>query len=401
MNRQLKIVVVGEVDSGKSTLIGRLLFDTGLIAKDVKEGLKKTCEDLGKNFEFAYLLDSFREEREEDFTLDTTQALLKTENGDFLLVDVPGHREFLKNMLTGASYADAAILAVDVNSPLGEQAKRHLYVLKFLGINEVGIAVNKMDSVSYSKEDFYQKKEALMEFCKDIGMGLSFAMPVSAKEGDNLIKESSRMSWYEGPCLIEALNIFTVKSSIFGFRFPIQDIYDIKDKKVAIGTVISGRADRKDLVKVSSIGRELKIKKVLAFNEVKSRAETGESMVIVFDNNDGLKRGDVVYKNIPPRITNEFQARIFCLSELKKQERLSFKCVTQEVYARICEITESINTGTFEIRGNIETLEEADAADVAIATEAPVAIEKFQDLNYMGRFILQRNGQPCAIGIVC
>src|SRR3989338_6802859 len=200
MNRQLKIVVVGEVDSGKSTLIGRLLFDTGLIAKDVKEGLKKTCEDLGKNFEFAYLLDSFREEREEDFTLDTTQAMLKTENGDFLLVDVPGHREFLKNMLTGASYADAAILVVDVNSPLDERTKRHIYILKFLGITEVGVAVNKMDSVSYSKENFYQKEEALFKFCKNIGIGLSFAIPVSAKEGDNLIKESRRVGWYEGTC---------------------------------------------------------------------------------------------------------------------------------------------------------------------------------------------------------
>lgn len=401
MNRQLRIVVAGEVDSGKSTLIGRLLFDTGSIAKDAKEGLKKTCKDLGKNLEFAYLLDSFKEEREEEFTLDTTQVLLKNKNGDFLLVDVPGHRTFLKNMLTGTSSANAALLAVDVNSPLGEQTKRHIYILKFLGISELGVVVNKMDSVSYSKQDFYQKEEALLDFCKNIGISLSFAIPVSAKEGDNLIKESPRMSWYEGPCLIEALNIFTTKSSIFGFRFPIQDIYEVKDKKVAVGTVISGRANRKDLVRASSTGHELRIKKILAFNKVKSNAEIGESIGIVFDNNDGLKRGEVVYKNMPPRITNEFQARIFCLSKLKKQERLSFRCVTQEVSARISEITASINTGTFEIRENIETLEEADAADVAIATEAPVAIEKFQDLNYMGRFVLQRNGQACAIGIVC
>ena len=401
MNRELRIVVAGEVDSGKSTLIGRLLFDTGSVALDVKEELKMGCKDLGKNFEFAYLLDSFKEEREEEFTLDTTQALLKTESGDFLLVDVPGHREFLKNMLTGASSADAAILVVDVNSPLGEQAKRHLYILKFLGISEVGIAVNKMDLVSYSKENFYQKEETLFEFCKNIGLNLSFAIPISAREGDNLIKKSPMLSWCEGPCLIEALNIFAAKSSIFGFRFPIQDIYEVKDEKVAVGTVISGRANRKDLVRVSSTGRELKIKKILAFNKVKSKAGIGESIGIVFDNNDGLKRGDVVYKNMPPRITNEFQARVFCLSKLKKQERLSFRCLTQEVSARISEITESINTGTFEIMRNIEILEEADAAGVAIRTEAPVAIEKFQDLSYMGRFVLQRKSQVCAIGIVC
>ena len=400
MNEQLKIVVVGDVDSGKSTLIGRLLFDAGSITNDTKEGFKIVCKDLGKNLEFAYLLDSFKEEREEGFTLDTTQALLKTKHKDFLLVDVPGHREFLKNMLTGVSYADAAILLVDANSTLEEQTRRHIYILKFLGINEVILAINKMDSVSYARKYFDQNKEELIKFCKGICMKLIFSIPISAKKGDNLIKKSSEMNWYKGFSLIEGLNTLTKKSEIFDFRFPVQDIYEIKGEKIVVGTVASGRLNRKDLVRSSLTGQELRIKRILTLNKVKSNIGIGESIGIIFDSIDGLERGAVIYKDISPRVTNRFQAKIFCLSQLKKQERLVFRCVTQDTSARINEITESINTGTYEIRKNMEALEETYAADTVITTDVPVAIEKFQDLNCMGRFVLQKNELVCAAGIV-
>jgi sulfate adenylyltransferase subunit 1 len=401
MKESLNVVVAGSLDSGKSTLIGRLLYDTHSIPKATIEETKKISKELEKDFEFAYLLDSFQEERVGEFTLDTTQALLKTKNKEYLLIDVPGHRALLKNMLTGTSYAETAILVVDVKKSLEEQTRRHLYILKFLGIAQIIVVINKMDLVSYSQEDFKKVEEQINLFLKEIGLKVNYVIPISAKQGENLLAESLKMNWYKGPTLVRALDTFTKKDKIsYDFRFPVQDIYEIKQEKVAVGTVASGKVNKGDLIRVLPLDIELKVKAIKVFDKLKARAGAGESIGLVFDKTINLKRGEVVYKGKLPEVTRQIQAKIFCLSSLNIQEGLLIKCATQEASSRISQIKESVDTATLEIKERIGMLNPLEAAKVIINTEEPIIVEKFQDLTDLGRFVLQKNNEVCAVGII-
>jgi len=401
MNEQLRIVLGGEVDCGKSTLIGRLLYDTDSISSQAKKELQKTCQDLGKDLEFAYLLDSFQEEREEEFTLDTTQAILKTKDREYLLIDVPGHRALLKNMLTGASYAEAAILVVDVKKILEEQTRRHLYILKFLGIEQIIVSINKMDSVSYDEKYFVEARRQVEKFLKEIKLYSNYIIPISAKEGENLLEKTSEMDWYKGLTLWEVLNTFTQREKIYDFRFSVQDIYEIKKDKVVVGTVVAGKINKGDSVKVSSLDTESKIKEIKKFGKHTNIAQAKESIGLVFMKlPPELKRGHVLYKGRSPVITSEIQAKIFCLSPLEVQEELLLRLSTQEVSGRISQIKESIDTASLEINKDVKTLNPNDVAEVVITTEKPLVMEKFQNLEELGRFILQKNSEVYAVGII-
>lgn len=402
MGESLRIVFVGEVDCGKSTLIGRLLYDTDSISSQAKEELQKICQDLARGLEFAYLLDSFQEERLEEFTLDTTQVMLKLKNKEILLIDVPGHRALLKNMLTGSSYADAAVLVIDVKKSLEEQTKRHLYILKFLGIEQIILVINKMDTVLYNKEDFTQVSRQLTSFLEEIGLKSTNVIPVSAKEGDNLLKNSLRMAWYNGPFLIKALDAFTDKNKVnYDFRFLVQDIYEVKKEKIAVGTVVSGKIDKGDLVRIAPLEIELKVKAIKIFGQSRHVAGAKESIGLVFNQLPReLKRGRVLYKGKAPKVRREIQAKIFCLRSLGLNEELSINCATQETKGRIGQIKESIDTANLEIKKDIKMLNPLDAAKVIINTEELIIIERFQDLDRLGRFILQKDNKICAVGII-
>jgi small GTP-binding protein len=400
MNQQLNIVFVGEVDCGKSTLIGRLLYDTDSVSSQAKKELQKTCKDLGRGLEFAYLLDSFQEEREQEFTLDMTQASLKAKDREFLLIDVPGHQQLIKNMLTGASSAETAILVVDVKKSLEEQTKRHLYILKFLGVTQSIVVINKMDSVSYKQEEFKKVEEQLNVFLKQIGLKAGYVIPVSAKEGENLLEKSSKLLWYNGPCLLKALNNFTVKHKADNdFRFPVQDIYEIKKEKVLVGTIASGRVNKGDSVWVSPSQIQLKVRVIKAFDKFKVQAGQGESIGLVFDKAINLNRGEVVYKGKPPDATCQIQAKIFCLKPLEVNQELSVSCATQKVRAKISQIKESIDTATLKINKDINRLKPNEAAEVAITAQEPLVIERFSDLPELGRFIIEKDNEISAAGI--
>lgn len=402
MDGQLRIVFIGAVDCGKSTLIGRLLFDTDSISFQAKEELKKISQESRRDLEFAYLLDSFQEEREDEFTLDTTQALLKTKDEEFLLIDVPGHRELLKNMLTGASYADAAVLVVDVKKSLEEQTRRHLYILKFLGIEQLIVSINKMDLVSYHEEYFLKARAQLEEYLKEIGLYSSCIIPVSAKEGENLLKESLKMNWYKGLPIIKALNTFTRKDQIYDFCLPIQDIYEIKKEKIVVGEIVSGKINKGDLVRVSPLEIELKVKTIKKSGKSMQTAESRENIGLVFYRlPKGLKRGLVFYKGMTPKVSSQIQVKIFCLSSLDIQKELLIKCATQQVRGRISEIKQRVDTTTLEIIRDINVLEPLDAAEVIITTEEPLVVAKFQDLASLGRFVIEKDNKICAIGIIC
>lgn len=402
MYKRLNIVFTGEVDCGKSTLIGRLLYDTSSVSLQAKEELEKTCKDLGRGIEYAYLLDSFQEERSDEFTLDTTQAVLKIKDKDFLLIDVPGHKQLLKNMLTGTSYADMAVLVVDINKSLEEQAKRHLYILKFLGIDSLVIVINKMDSIGYAQDRYLKVKEEIKVFLKELNYNDIQIIPVSAREGENLFTKSKHMKWDNGIFFKAALDNFIKKEHAFDFRFPVQDIYELKKEKISVGMVASGAVKKGDSARVSFSDIEFIIKAIKQSGRSKQSAGHGESIGLIFSRQlDGIKRGSIIYAGKPLKVLSRIQAKIFCLEDLTLNEKLSISCSTQEACGEIRQIKKSTNTKNWQkSTSQAGKLEALDIAEVAIVTESPLVVESFRDLPALARFILRKDGEIAAIGVV-
>jgi small GTP-binding protein len=402
MQDYLNIAVTGDVDSGKSTLIGRFLYDTGSIADAAIEEIKDVSQRITGDFEFAYLLDSFEEERKSKLTIETTQAFCKTKKGKrFIFIDVPGHQELLKNMLCGSSYADMAILVIDVQSTIEEQTKRHLSILKFLDIENIIVVLNKMDLVNFNEDVFRHTEERIAEFFKNIGIRYKYFIPVSARQGDNLIKKSKEMIWYKGLSLIEALNGSFKGLNSDVFRFPIQDIYNIDKEKVAVGKIISGKIRKGERIKILPLNRVNKVKRLKLFNQNKFIAKAPMSIGIVLDDMDGLKRGQIICKTKLPSVSREISAKIFCVNKLNPEEELRFRCVTQESSAQIINVNSIWDIATLEKKNSQDILDKTNIAEVVILTDIPVTTEKYKGFNSLGRFVLQNNdSEICAVGII-
>ncbi|MEW6170794.1 MAG: GTP-binding protein, partial [Candidatus Omnitrophota bacterium] len=209
----LKFVIVGHVDHGKSTLIGRLLFDTDSLPPDKVEEMKQVSKEMGRGPEFAFIMDNLKEEREQGITIDTAQIFFRTPKRRYVIVDAPGHVEFVRNMMTGASQAEAGFLIVDVKEGSQEQTKRHAYILSMLGLKQVVVLLNKMDLVSYSSEKFWQVKSEVQNFLDTINIKPKAYIPISASKGDNIANKSNNMAWYNGPTILEILDSLEDKLS--------------------------------------------------------------------------------------------------------------------------------------------------------------------------------------------
>ena len=242
LKKQLSIVIVGHVDHGKSTLVGRLLYDTKSISEDRIEELRKASSATDNELEFAFLLDHLREEREQGITIDTTQTFFHTENREYRIIDAPGHVEFVKNMITGASQADSAVLIVDAKEGVQQQTKRHAYILSLLGIKNLIIVINKMDKVGYAQTVYDDVVHDLEVLLKQLNLSTQYYIPVSALKGDNICSYSTNMEWYKGQALLDILEQFDEgeeKQKDFG-TFSGQDVYRIGDKRISVGRVEAG-----------------------------------------------------------------------------------------------------------------------------------------------------------------
>ncbi len=404
MQDPLKIVVTGEVDSGKSTLIGRFLFEIGSLSQGAISEIENTCKGLGREPELAYLLDSLEEERKGERTLDTTQIFCKSKKGNgFLFIDVPGHRELFRNMLCGSAYADIAILVVDIKKAIEEGTKRHISVLSFLQVNEIIVVLNKMDTVDFDKGVFLDIKIKISEYFNSIGMGLQFIIPVCAQQGDNLIKRSGRMPWYEDSSLSAAIDRIRkrFKEKEAGeFYFPIQDTYNLDGDKVFVGTLLSGKLKKGETVKALPLNKEFKIKGIRAFDKFKAQARKFESIGLIIDNDAGLGRGQVLFKKDAPQVSTEIKAKVFCVHPLNKNDTVLFRCLTQSVPASISQVNKIVNTADLSYRDTKDNLLPLDVAEVVISTQKPVVVKRFYQFNALGRFVLQNNLGICAAGIV-
>lgn len=400
MNNYLKVAVVGAVDSGKSTLIGRLLHESGSLHHGAANDVEKSCRLLGRDFEFAYLLDSFEEERRDQLTIDTTQVYCKNKNGkEFIFIDVPGHRELIKNMLCGASYADIAVLVMDVLKPVEEQTKLHALILKFLGIKNIILVLNKIDKVNFKESAFVESKKSIDKFFRRIGLEPEYCLPVSAKEGCNLMERSKETPWYQGLSLFKALNMYSAKLPDTHFCFSTQDIYNIDGQKIAVGPIISGRVIKGDMVKVLPLNQKTRIKIIRSFNKNRSKAAVFESVGLILDNMESIRRGCIISNSDIPQLATEIKAKIFCLVSLSMGQKVKIKCLNQDVSGqinkikRIWELGERLNSPEMGLEND------AYFAEVSIATDELLITEQYKGSNSLGRFVIEDDKEICAVGI--
>ncbi len=380
--------------------MGRLLFDTNSISREAKEEFIRISKETGKDSEFAYLLDSFAEERSEGFTLDTTQAFLRCKDREYILIDVPGHKGLIKNMLTGTSYADAAIIVCDAEKSLEEQTRRHLYLLRFLGIDEFMVVINKMDKVGYNNLAFEKAKAEINAFLNKINLHPLCVIPISAKLGENIISVSGEMNWYKGSCLLETMRGFSIKEEESqDFRFPLQDIYIRDRKEIIVGTVASGVVRKKDKIKVAPEELNTCVKRIIVLDKEKRTAKSRESIGLVLDRKGKFKRGQVLYKETPPQVTAKFPAKVFCLHPFTETEEFIFKSNIQESSCNIFQIKEVIDTVSLNRRSS-KDLGYGEAGEVVLKAEKPLVIESFSNTEELGRFILHKGGKVYAVGII-
>jgi len=404
--RKLAFVIVGHVDHGKSTLVGRLLFDTNSLPQDKIEEIKKTSQSSGEGMKFAFLLDHLKEEREQGITIDTTQIFFKTPQKEYIIIDAPGHTEFVKNMITGASQAEAAILIIDAVEGVREQTRRHAYILSLLGINQIVVVLNKMDLVNYQKEIFEKIKKETKEFLSSIGVNADYYIPISALKGDNITKESEKMDWYQGPTVLESLG--SLKKRLFpagqSLIFPVQDVYQIGQKRIIVGRIEAGELSNGQEIKILSGGKTTKVKSIEKFNGNLEKAYAGENIGLTIEDPLFVKRGDVICQSLEElTLTDRFEANLFWMAreELNKEVAVTLKCATQEITVKVERIKKRIDSSTLRtIEENARKLQNLEVGEVIIKTKTPIAIKKFNDLPEMGRFVLIKNENTCAGGII-
>lgn len=400
----LRLVIVGHVDHGKSTLIGRLLHDTDSLPKGKIEEIKSICDALGKELEFGYIMDNLEEERDQGVTIDTAQIFFNTDKRHYTIIDAPGHVEFVKNMITGASQAEAAVLIVDAEEGVQEQTRRHAYILGMLGLKQIIVAVNKMDLVDYSREKFEKTTKELGAFLPNINIKPSHIIPISSKEGDCVANRSDKMSWYDGPTLLEALDTLKPPEPNYNkpLRFSVQDVYKY-DSRIIVGRVESGRLLAGSEVQILPSGEKTSIASIKEYlKEDIKEAVSGKSTGFVTKDKVFVDRGDIICASDNlPKVTDSFKAHIFWMDKdhLSKDERIILKCSTQETVCKVVEFTRILDSSTLEEIQDKEKIKNREVADVVIKTDKPIIVESFNNVPELGRFVLERLN-TCAGGII-
>lgn len=404
---EIRIVFVGHVDHGKSTIIGRLLYDTHSLPQGVIDRVQKIADETGKDFEFAYLLDAFAEERQQGITIDTTQLKFSTSERDYLIIDAPGHKEFLKNMISGAANANAAFLVIDAKQGVREQSRRHAYILSLLGIKKIFVLVNKMDLVDWNQKIFDDVCRDMTNFLETIDVKPEKFIPVSGFLGDNITTRSENLSWYTGDNLIETLNkIDDVRENIDSpLRLPIQDVYKFDERRIIVGKIESGSLNVNDRIKIFPEGRETRIVEFAYWQDRdrKNSAHAGESVGIIVADEFFNKRGEIItLSNEKPSISNRLRASVFWLGKnsLNIGKKYKLKLATAEVEATVEKIIRTVDASTLENRENSNSLRLNDVGEIIFKLKDKIAFDKFSDFQATGRFVLVDNYDVAGGGII-
>jgi bifunctional enzyme CysN/CysC len=403
---KLKIVIVGHVDHGKSTLVGRLFHDTGSLPDGKLETIKAVCERRGMPFEWAFLMDVLQAERDQGVTIDTAQIQFRTQARDYVIIDAPGHKEFLKNMITGAASSEAALLLIDAAEGVREQSRRHGYLLHLLGVDQVAVLINKMDLVGYSAERFGEVAEEYREYLAGVGVTPTGFIPISARAGDGIAARSKAMRWYQGPTVLDALDQFVPATppSDLPLRLPIQDVYKFDQRRILVGRIASGRLAVGDELVFSPSNKTAKVKSIEGWSvpELPSEAVAGESVGITLEDQIFVERGEIASRRErPPIESNVFRARVFWLGHapLEPGNRYTLKLNTSETDVTVQSIESVIDTGDLSARP-AELLERNGVAEVVLRTRGLLALDEHRANPLTGRFVLVEDHVPVGGGII-
>jgi elongation factor 1-alpha len=418
----LNLVIIGHVDHGKSTMVGHILYRLGYFDQKTMQAIEEEAKKMGKeSFKYAWLMDRMKEERERGVTIALSYMRFETKKYFFTIIDAPGHRDFIKNMITGASQADAAILVVSARkgefeagmSPEG-QTREHAILAKTMGIEQLIVAVNKMDATEppYSKERYLQVKETLGKFLKGLGYNIDKIpfVPVSAWTGENLIERSPNMPWYDGPVLVEALDMLQVPPKPIDkpLRIPIQDVYSISGVGVVpVGRVETGVLKVGDKVIFMPAGVVGEVRSIETHHMRIEKAEPGDNIgfnVRGVEKKD-IKRGDVAgHPENPPSVVDEFTARVFIIwhpTAIAVGYTPVIHVHTASVASRITEIVAKLDPRTGkEVEKNPQFIKQGDNAIIKFKPIKPLVIEKYSDFPQLGRFAMRDMGKTIGIGIV-
>lgn len=410
LREQMNIVIVGHVDHGKSTLVGRLLADTGSIDPAKIEKVRRICERQGKRFEYAFLLDALEAEQEQGITIDAARCFFRSPTRDYLIIDAPGHIEFLKNMISGAARAEAAVLLIDAAEGVRENSRRHGYMLGLLGIRQIVVAVNKMDRVGYDQATFESIREAYTAFLAQIDVRPAAFIPISALSGDNIVERSDSMPWYEGDSILGAIDRFRQAPAPEDrpLRMPVQDVYRFNregdERRIIAGRITAGRVKVGDEVLFLPSGKRTRIATIEGFSTpVLTTASAGESTGVTMTEQIYVARGDVMcHPDRPPQVSNRIRANLFWLGRAPLRQGRTYK-LKMATFSGLCEvekIIEVIDASALSTPGHHDRVERHEVAEVVLRLRREMACDLSHELEDTSRFVLVDGYDMAGGGIV-
>ena len=403
----LKVVFVGHVDHGKSTLIGRILHDTGSLPEGKIDEIKKACAAEGMEFEFAFLLDALLEEQKQNVTIDTTQISFRTSRRRYAIIDAPGHKEFLKNMITGASSADAAILVIGADEGVREQSRRHAYLLSLLGIKQIIVVVNKMDLVGFSEARFQEIERDYRKFLTSLGLEGRAFIPASAKQGENVARATMRMKWYCGATVLETLDLLQPQKPDINLplRFCVQDVYRFNGRRIIAGRIETGTLRVGDQLVFSPANKSSVVATIERWNAPPNGpAVAGDSIGITLSEQIFVERGYVAsQENETPIETNRFHADLFWIvrEPLRLGHFYDLRLATQDVKCQVVSIEQVTDSSTLETKSDgREQLERNEIGKLTIQSRGPLVMDNHDRIPNLGRFVIVDDARICGGGTI-
>ena len=399
---QMNIVIVGHVDHGKSTVIGRLLADTGTLPQGKLEAIRESCRRNSKPFEYAFLLDALKDEQAQGITIDLARCFFKTAARDYIIIDAPGHIEFLKNMITGASRAESALLVIDADEGIKENSKRHGQMVSMLGVKQVTVLANKMDLVDFSEDIFEKLKADYTAFLAQINVTPVSFIPVSAREGDNIASVSERMAWYKGATVLEQLDQFTSDKELHEkpFRFPVQDIYKFTrsndDRRIVAGTVAAGSVKVGDEVLFLPSGKQSAIQSVESFNTLpKHVASAGEASGFTLSTQIYVRPGELMVKPSEPQpeVGSRFRVNLFWVGRapMIRQKEYKLKLGSARATVKLAEICNTLDASDLTYSKSKQQIDCRDVGECILETSRPIAFDTTSASETTGRFVIVDN----------
>ena len=406
-HQHLNVVVVGHVDHGKSTLVGRLLHDTDSLPEGKLAQVHAMCEKRGMPFEWAFLLDALQAERDQAITIDTTQIPLRTKKRDYTLIDAPGHKEFLQNMITGATQADAALVIIDATQGVREQSHRHGYLLHLLGIKTVAIVINKVDLIDYEEEQCRLVEEEYSSYLASLDIIATGFIPVSARHGDNITSKSPTTPWYKGPCLTQVLDSFPqpAPQENLPLRMITQDVYKFDQRRIIVGRVASGKVSLKDTLVFSPSNKTARLKSIETWPNTQKAGQhltAGQSFGITLDDEIFVERGEIISHTLDaPLESDVINARVFWLGAkpLVENETLTMKLGAMECPVNVQKIDRVINTDTLSEHA-AKQVAANQVAKIILRAKKLLAFDAYTNNKNTSRFVLLRGFDTVGGGVL-